>query len=366
MSKNNHISKKERKRRFRRRLLVAELFVLVILIGVLYVYSKFEKIEYVPVDEKTVLVNDLEDKTEEILKGYTTIALFGVDNRTMGNYASGNSDTLIVMAINNDTKEIRMLSVYRDCYLNVYDDTFSKCNSAYARGGPEAAMQMLNKNLDLSISDFVAVDFKALADAVDAVGGLELEVSKREANEMNKFIGENSKWVGKQSSQVSAGTQILDGVQTLAYARIRHDSNDFRRAQRQRTVVSKLIEKSKSASISQLNSLVDAIFPEVATSYSVGEILSLAAGASGYHLGETAGFPKHLATKDMGKKGDCVIPCTLLTNVSFVHQFLYDEIDYVPTNTVTNISSRIVSDSGLNESNAVDFGFSNPDGTPKE
>lgn len=227
-------------------------------------------------------------------------------------------------------------------------------------------MQMLNKNLDLSISDFVAVDFKALADAVDAVGGLELEVSKREANEMNKFIGENSKWVGKQSSQVSAGTQILDGVQTLAYARIRHDSNDFRRAQRQRTVVSKLIEKSKSASISQLNSLVDAIFPEVATSYSVGEILSLAAGASGYHLGETAGFPKHLATKDMGKKGDCVIPCTLLTNVSFVHQFLYDEIDYVPTNTVTNISSRIVSDSGLNESNAVDFGFSDPDGTPKE
>lgn len=359
-----HMSKKALRRRRRRRLLVAEFIILFMLIGVLYVYNKLGMIDYVNID--SVKINELNDETEEVLKGYVTIALFGVDNRTMGNYESGNSDTLIVMSINIDTKEIRMMSVYRDSYLNVYSDTYNKCNSAYAQGGPEAAMQMLNKNLDLDISEFVSVDFKALADAVDAVGGLELDVTNREAREMNKFISENSRWVGKKSSQISGGTQVLDGVQTLAYARIRHDSSDFRRAQRQRTVVSKLIEKAKKASLPQLNSLVDAIFPEVSTSFSISEILSMAKDVKEYHLGETGGFPKDLSTKNMGKKGDCVIPCTLLSNVTYVHQFLFDELDYVPTNTVSNISNKIISDTGYTEQSAVDFGFSIPDGAEAE
>lgn len=361
-------SERLRKRRKRRRIiLVVEALVLVLLIGVLYVYSKFGMINY-DTSVGEIMVNPLAEETEEILHGYKNIALFGVDNRTQGAYdKASNSDTIIVMSINNDTSEIRLLSVYRDTYLNVYGNSYQKCNAAYASGrdgagsGPAAAIEMLNKNLDLDIKDYVAVDFKALVDAVDAVGGLEFEITSREANEMNKFIAESSRWVGKKSSQVSSGQHTLDGVQTLSFARIRHDSNDFRRAQRQREVVTKLIDKAKSSGIGQINALVDAIFPEVSTSLSLMDLLSLVTQVSKFQLGDTAGFPKHLTTKTLGNKGSCVIPCTLSTNVSYAHEFLFGEEEYIPTNTVNQISMKIVADTGMTEKNAVDYGFSDTD-----
>jgi anionic cell wall polymer biosynthesis LytR-Cps2A-Psr (LCP) family protein len=130
---------------------------------------------------------DLNSQTVEKMTGYTNIALFGLDNRSVGNYAWGNSDTIMIASINNDTKEVKLVSVYRDTYLSIGEGKFNKANSAYNLGGVERAVKMLNANLDLSITDYVCVDWAALIEAIDALGGIELQVTKQEVYYINGY-----------------------------------------------------------------------------------------------------------------------------------------------------------------------------------
>lgn len=191
-----------------------------------------------------------DEKTDAMLDGYTTIAFFGVDNRSNGNFDSGNSDTIMLCNINNYTKQVELVSVYRDTLMDVDgEETFRKCNYAFNHGGIDSALAMLNRNLDLNITDYVAVDFMALVAAVDAVDGIDIELTDAEAEAMNGgYIGEVGAIVGKDANPVSAGSQHLDGVQATAYCRIRSTAgDDFRRTERQRTVLTQIIAKAKSA-----------------------------------------------------------------------------------------------------------------------
>ena len=134
-----------------------------ILLVVVLASSFVGKINFDTFEEEDAGINeDLSDESLEYLDGYTNIALFGLDNRSEGNYKGGQSDTIIIASINDETKEVKLISVYRDTFLNVGDDTFNKANSAYAKGGVERAIQMLNANLDLNITEYVCVDFIAL------------------------------------------------------------------------------------------------------------------------------------------------------------------------------------------------------------
>jgi LCP family protein required for cell wall assembly len=180
------------------------------------------------------------------MKGYKTIALFGVDNRSNGNFKSGNSDTMILASINNKTGEIKMCSVYRDSYLDTGENAFAKANAAYEKGGPEQAVNMLNKNLDLNITDYVAVDFNAMVEVVDLLGGVEIDVNEEEALYVNGYGEEVTKVTGKTTKEIEPGLQTLDGVQATSYARIlKGDGWDFKRTERQRLVLTKMFEKVK-------------------------------------------------------------------------------------------------------------------------
>ena len=351
-------SRKARRRKARKVLLIIEIIVLIILLGFLYIMLKFGRIDFQDIGETTK--NEVTKESQEVLKGYENIALFGVDNRSNGQYDGGNSDSIMIASINNDTKEVKIVSVYRDTCMDVDGEgKLRKCNYAYNHGGAKAAVNMLNRNLDMDISDYVAVDFYALAECVDAVGGLDLTISEKEASVMNKeYISYTSDIVGKKSKKVQAGESVhCDGIQTVSYCRVRYTaSGDFGRAARQRIVLQKLIAKMKSANILELNNLIDSLFDDISTSLSVGEITSLASAVRDYTLAATYGYPYKKAGINPGKTyGDLVVPCTVEDNVKQLYSDLFGEQDHQASSTVKNISEKIETFTGLGADDANDY-----------
>jgi len=336
---------------------VIELLVLVLLLVGLYVFTKLGKVETGPkITREEASINELDEETQKILSGYTCIALYGLDNRSNGNYEGGNSDSIMIAVINNDTKEVRLVSVYRDTYLNVYDTNYRKVNAAYAKNGVKTGVAALNKNLDLAITDYVCVDFNALVEAVDMLGGIELTVTDEEVGYMNSiYIGEIEQVTGKTSSQLpGGGTYNVDGCQALAYCRVRYTSgDDFKRTERQRIVLSKMLEKVKKTNLTQLNSLVDAMLGYVKTNLSSGEIISLASNVMSYELTGQQGWPFELTTGTYGEKGSLVVPCDLYTNVVELHEYLFDDKNYKPSSTVQSISDRVKNDTGCTTESAT-------------
>lgn len=358
--KGKKVTKKQRKKR-KVVIFVIEILVILILLAAVFLWSKLNKINKEDIKEEDLTINELDSTTQELLSGYTNIALFGLDNRSNGDFDTGRSDSIMVASINNDTKEVRLVSVYRDTYLNMTDDSYSKANAAYSKGGPTQAISMLNMNLDLDITDYVAADFNAVADCVDLLGGITIEVTDEEAAVMNgetgheDYISEIEQVTGKESSHLDGGgTYNLDGVQATAYARIRYTSgDDYRRALRQRTVLSKMIEKAKKADLSTLNKIINSVFGEIATSYSNTEIIGMAAYLQSYELADTSGFPYYKNTSSVGNQGDCVIPCDLESNVVTLHKNLFEDESYTPSNTVSGISEKITSKTGYGADDAI-------------
>lgn len=360
-SNNRNRKRKKMTRRQRRKrkliLFIVEVLVILILLAALFVIIKLNKLNNTgDLDEDKLNIN-IDAKTQELLDGYTNIALFGIDNRSTGKYESGNSDCIMIASINNDTKEVRLISVYRDSFLAVDDDdNLRKLNAAYAKGGPTGSVAALNKNLDLDIKEYVAVDFNAVMEVVDALGGIELDISSKEAETMKIYINEMNEVMGTNGTAVSGpGLQTVNGIQALAYCRDRYSGgDDYGRTERQRTVISKIVEKAKAASLPTLNKVIDKLFPDISTSLSSSEILGLAAGIKDYELADTQGWPFQLTTERMGGKlGDVVVPTDLETNVNLLHQYLFDVEDYETTQTVKNISKSVINESGKTASDTV-------------
>lgn len=359
------------RRRRKRKLIVfiIEIIILALVLGVLFLYSKLEKIDYEELDTTQVEVNELTDETVETLSGYTTIALFALDNRDTGTYTNGNSDVIMVMAINNDTKEVSLVSIYRDTYLDVSASgeswKFRKANAAYAYGGAEQAISMLNRNLDLDIDNYVTVDFAAVAEAIDILGGVEIEIeSSAELGYLNDYIVATNKILGTSSSTISTvGTHTLDGVQAVAYCRIRYTSgNDYKRAERQRRVIAAMVEQAKQASLSQISELVNTVFPDIQTDLTKAEILSMVSVLLGYDLSSSGGFPYDKTTYTPSSSiGDVVVACDLESNVIELHEQLYGTEDYEPSETVLQYSSYIINSTGITADSAVDDEFSDED-----
>lgn len=325
-----------------------EIIVLVALLVGMYMYFKVDKVQSTGEIKPEDVAIELDSETKEALKGYTNIALFGLDNRSTGNYDGGNSDCIMIASINNDSKEVKLISVYRDTFLSVKDDTFNKINSAYAYGGPRGAIAALNKNLNLDITNYVAVDFAAVVDAVDLLDGIELTLTDQEVKIMNdNYIDEINEVTKHSSSKLSSGgTYTVDGVQALAYCRIRYTAgDDFKRTERQREVLGKMIEKAKGSSISTVSSLIDSMFGEISTSFTSKEILSLASSVMDYELAGNHGWPFELCTGNFGSKGSIVVPTDLETNVVELHEYLFGEKNNV-SNTVTGLSEYIVNYTG--------------------
>ena len=353
-------ARRAKKKQKRIILFIVEILVLAILVAVLYTVLKADNIQKIKVDEENIVTKVNENvENNESLKGYRNIALFGVDSRE-GDLGKGTrSDSIIIASINEETGEIKLCSVYRDTYLNLSNDSYNKCNSAYAKGGPEQAIIMLNMNLDLNITDYVTIGFDGLTDVIDALGGVYVDVSEAEIPHLNNYqismVGTTSDGQtftateGKDYTAVTtAGYQKLNGLQATAYCRIRHVGNDFERAERQREVLAAVMDQAQKASVSDLNKILDEVLPHVATSLDVDEMVGMLADVTKYNITGSDGFPfeSNRATGKVGSKGSCVIPNNLAQNVVMLHEFLFDETDYTVSKEVQNYSDKIASDTG--------------------
>ncbi len=349
--------RKKKKRKNKIVLFVVEIIILAALLVGLYVYSRMNQVDSTGEIEQEEVNVELDSETAEVLKGYTNIALFGLDNREVGKYTSGNSDTIMIASINNDTKKVKLVSVYRDTFLNVKDDTYRKINAAYALGGPKGAIAALNKNLNLDIVDYVSVDFGAVVDAVDLLDGIELELTNQEVQIMNdNYIDEINKVTNHSSSKLSGGgTHTVDGVQALAYCRIRYTAgDDFKRTERQRTVLTKMIEKAKGSSLTTIGGMIDSMMDEISTSLTSKDLLKLAGDVMGYELAGTHGWPFELCTGNYGSQSSLVVPTDLETNVEELHEYLFDEKNNV-SNTVTGLSDYIRNYTGCTPESTTRF-----------
>lgn len=349
------LSKKQLKRRKRKRILIIEIVVLLILLIALGIWLWLGKIDWN--DIKKVNKNKLDDGTQEVLDEYTCIALFGVDNRKAGNYKDGRSDSMMIACINNETHEVKLLSIYRDTMLDTGKGALKKCNAAYGAGGPEQALEMINKNLDLDVQEYIAVDFNALADVIDALGGVEIDVDSAELRVINAYVDETASLVGGNRAHVTrTGLQTLNGVQATAYCRIRYTAgDDFKRTSRQREVLTKLAEKASHMTPAQAVKVANGLVDEISTSLSMKQIAALAKDVKKYKLVETAGFPFDKTTGNFGKRGSLVVPCTLSTNVVKLHEDLFNHEDYTPTSEVREISNQIQNATGKGASDAVEY-----------
>ncbi|CDD07419.1 putative uncharacterized protein [Dorea sp. CAG:317] len=345
--------KRRNKRRKRIFVLTAEVIILTFLLGTAYVMAKYDKIQRVEIDSENVTVNE-----GAVKEGYTTVALFGGDSREGQLGAGTHADTIIIASIDNKTKEIRLVSIYRDTFLKQKDDKYNKANSAYFRGGPEEAISMLNENLDLDIEDYVTVDFKALVDTIDLMGGIEIDIQEEEVQYMNEFLQETADVAGTEANFIEhAGEQKLDGAQAVTYARIRSTAGgDYKRTERQRLVIEKIFEKAVKTKISTINKIIDKVFEQVSTSFSLKEALGLAAGVADYQLGETAGFPFEKQDDVRYKNcGSVVVAQGLAENVQELHTFLYPNEEEKPvSDTVQQISDDIAYLTGVTRPKELD------------
>lgn len=334
------MGKKRKKSRRKKRILflLAEVVILAVLLAVGYVILKYDKFQVTSFDDGDIKVNDGAKQD-----GYTTVALFGGDSREGRLEKGTHADCIIVVSIDNQTKEIKMTSVYRDTLTEQMSGEIKKANNAYFTGGPQDAINMLNKNLDLDIQNYVTVDFKALADTVDLLGGIEIDIKDEEVQYMNEFLEETAQVAGKETNFIGhAGIQKLDGSQAVTYARIRSTAGgDYTRTERQRIVLEKLFEKVLNTKFGTINKIIDEVFPQVSTSFSLKEMLGLAADVTQYRLGETKGFPFELTDGDVDGVGSSVIPLGFTENVQELHEFLYPKDEYAMSEKVKEIAGKI-------------------------
>lgn len=321
------------------------IIILAILLGAIYWYinNKLGKMQKVEINEEELGISET---VEENLSEYRNIAIFGVDSRS-DDYGIGNrSDCIMIASISNKTKEVRLISVYRDTYVNIDGHGLDKITHAYSYGEAPLAINTLNKNLDLNIKEFVTVNFDSVSDAVDALGGITMPITSEEVKYINGYIDETSKVTGKTSKFITqAGTYTLDGVQAVSYSRIRYTAGgDYKRTERMRDVITAMVEKAKTKNVAQLNSLADKILPEVYTNLTTTDVLSMATNLVSYKITESIGWPYE--TKGITLDRWYGVPVTLEENVKQLHKEAFGETDYVPSDIVKSVSNSIIKKTG--------------------
>lgn len=324
-----------------------EIVVILAALVVLYGVMKGSEVGKINIKEENLIMN--ENVTEnESLKGYRNVALFGVDS-TVGDLTKNTrTDTIMVASINQDTGEVKLVSLYRDTYLNLSNDTYTKCNAAYAKGGPEMAINMLNMNLDLNITDFVTVGFAGLTDVIDALGGVYIDVDEAELKHINNYQYCMAEDLKRSYDEVTTtGYQLLDGLQATAYCRIRYTAgDDYKRAERQREVLQAVADVAQKTNVATLTSTATSVFDEVYTSLDLAEIVELLGGVANYSIVADEGFPRedYRGNAKVGSSGECIIPLSLVDNVKWLHEFLFSDTSYAVSSEVEKYSEKIKSD----------------------
>lgn len=328
--------------------------IIVIILGIAiagysFVHSKLSKMKTEYIDKTAIGISE---EAKDSLKGYRNIALLGIDSRA-DDYGTGNrSDCIIIASINEKTKEVKLLSVYRDTYVYVTENgnkKLDKITHAYSYGGAQNTLKSLNEALDLNITEYVTVNFDAVIAAVNALNGVEIDITSEELKYINDYIDATSQSSGIKSSHLSkAGRQTVDGVQAVAYSRIRYTAGgDYKRTERMRTVVTAMAKKAKTLSIGQLNKLADEILPRVSKNIENNDIIALIPSALSFDIIESLGWPYNV--KGITTTAWYGVPVTLESNVIRLHKELFGQEDYKVSETVREMNAAIIKKTGYTE-----------------
>jgi LCP family protein required for cell wall assembly len=339
-------------------IIIASLLVLICLAAVAAVWgytminNKIDKIDYVETPKGDEAFG-IDDKVAADLKDYENIAILGVDD-TMSEtnkFDGARSDAIIIASIHKTTGEVLLTSVMRDTYLEVQDkdgDYFlDKITHAHAYGGGLDTCRALNRNLDLNITKFVIFNWESVADLVDSMGGIELDIKANELYDLNETGQGTATVLGTSYTKITQpGIQSLDGVQVAAYCRIRHNSGgDEGRTERAQATLAALFVKAKTLGLSELNSVADDSLPGIRTNMTNKEIFASILDINKYKLGTNRLFPYELYGGMIGEVWYAV-PLELGSNVSKLHLELFQQVDYIPTDTVMEINEKIIEKSG--------------------
>ena len=317
--------------------------------GYTFVNGKIGKMQKENIDTTAVGINE---ETKQELKGYRNIALLGIDSRA-DDYGLGNrSDCIIIASINQETNEVKLISVYRDTYVYVTEsgkERLDKITHAYSYGGAQNTLKSLNEALDLNITEFVTVNFDAVIAAVDSLGGVYIDIDSSEVNYINDYIDATSESSGVKSSHIThAGNQKLDGVQAVSYSRVRYTAGgDYKRTERMRTVVEAMLSKAKTLGVGQLNSFADTILPKIRTNISSSEIWGLVPKLASFKVTGSLGWPYE--TKGITLDRWYGVPVTLQSNVEKLHKEAFGQDDYEASDTVKEMSSAIIKKTGYSK-----------------
>lgn len=336
-------------------LFAIEIIVLLIMVAVLWMVLKMtdsqsgEGPKFTNLDSDKLAIPE-QVQEDETMKGYMNIALFGVDAVTDSQlFKNSRSDSIMVASINMDNGEIKLVSVYRDTYMNDGTDSYGKANQAYSYGGAEQAVKMLNMNLDLDIENFITVGYRGLSEVIDGLGGVYIEVDEEELKHINNYQMDVADILKCSYKEVTkSGYQLLDGLQATAYCRIRYTKgDDFKRTARQREVIKAIEEQAKKADLATLTKVFTDATKDIYTSIDTKDIMDLLANINNYSIVEEGGFPEESmrTTANLGARGSCVIPLDLESNVVWLHQFLFDDQSYSVSSTVQEYGLRIKTDS---------------------
>lgn len=278
------------------------------------------------------------EQTQPAISKVKTYAFFGLDTRP--DSESSRSDVIMLIRLDPELENIKIMSVYRDTLLDV--DGLKKCNAAYSLGGANRAIKMLEENLDVDIDGFMSADFKTVADTIDDLGGIDLEITEEEAHYANAYIREMNNLYNGNVSEITSGMQHLNGIQAVAYARIRYTEGwDYKRTERQRTVLTLMFQKFQKADNLIQKTITVRAFENVYTDMNENSAINLIQDIANYECADSAGFPKYKTGRSIDGQGDCVVPDDLEKNVKWLHEFLYDEENYTPSDKVLNINSQI-------------------------
>ena len=307
--------------------------------------NKLDKINYVTLPKEDVYIDE-QVANDNNLNEYRNIALLGIDAREDAFDVGNRSDCIMIISINNKTGEVKIASVYRDTYLDINGRGLDKVNHAYSFGGPALSISTLNKNLDLDITEFVAINFDTVRAAVDSVGGVSVTLDSQEVKYINGYINALNNQFGTSSANITKpGTYNLDGTQALAYSRIRYtDGGDYKRTERMRDVLMLTFNKAKSMGVGELNDLADTILPHISTNISKKEIKDIIPKVASYKVINNFGWPYN--TKGYTGAAWYGVPVDLETNVKQIHKELFGQENYEVSKTVKEISESIIAKTG--------------------
>jgi LCP family protein required for cell wall assembly len=340
------MKKSKSKKKFRKRyllLILVPVLAVAVYVGV-YLYKLNSQIQrpdesvsvQVEKNDDVVLEKDTSDDSYDI-------ALFGVDSRDHSLDKGNRSDVVMVAHVDAKTKKVNLFSIYRDSYVNIPDKGFDKLTHAYSYGGYELALNTLNTNYDLDISKFVTVNFIAMQDAIDLLGGIEVDVQSDEVKWLNGYVTSLYKEAGINKVELisGAGKQTLTGSQAVAYCRIRYTSGgDIKRTERQRVVLNAMLNKAKTTNVSTLLDIVEQMTQEIYTNLTSKELLGLAKDIASYEIVKSEGFPYHVKAAsdwcagDSSKKLSIVAPTNYIEDLEELHKNVLGYSNYEPSSKV--------------------------------